>query len=354
MRRLQLVSGAAAVALMALSGAAFAHDHGVDPGAVDNVDIDYYNDLSADISVDSHTADLTLLFGGALLTGHVQVDSKAAAVADSKQVLHQNDVNFREENWIAGANGYVNAVFGPGREQDATTLDGNGADPYIRRGFTPTGTIEEGYFVPVINTVAALSVTGTGNVGANFAAGYYNQQENVAALATSNFDPGATEANTVDTRGGWASASTMALQSLEDNFYGPDNAQILEEDNDHNDYRDRNTIAGGAVNGSGNIGVNAAAGAFNQQQNMLSVAVASEASLSQASSGVFQNAFWNDTTVNDTNNSVGTIAISGSGNIGVNAAAGVGNQQHNSLTIAASAVGGTGANGGGTGGGPLS
>lgn len=356
MRRVQLVSGAAALALMAMSSTAFANDRGTDPGAVDNVDIDYYNDLSADISVDSHTADLTLLFGGALQTGHIQVDSKAAAVADSKQVLHQNDVDFREENWIAGANGYVNAAFGPGREQDATTLDGNGADPYVRRGMTPTGTIEAGYFVPVINTVDALNVTGvTGNVGANFAAGYQNQQENIAALATSNFDPGATQANTVDTSGGWASASTMALQSLEDNYYGPNTDFVLNEDMEHNDYRDRNNVAGGSVNGSGNIGVNAAAGAFNQQQNMLSVAVASEASLSQANSGVFQNAFWNDTTVNDTNNHVGTINITGAGNIGVNAAAGVGNQQHNSLTIAASAAGGTGTNGGGTGGGgPLS
>jgi hypothetical protein len=356
MRRLKLVSAAAAVALMAASGAAFAQEEGgPDRSAVDNVDIDYYNDLSADISVDSHTFDLTILFGGALLTGNVQVDSKAASVADSKQVLHQNDVNFREENWIAGANGYVDPVFGPGREQDATTNDGTPADPYLRGPFTPTGRIESGYFVPVINTVAALNITGvTGNVGANFAAGYQNQQENVAALATSNFDPGATEANTVDTHGGWASASTMALQSLEDNFYGPNTEFVLGEDNDHNDYRDRNTVAGGAVNGSGNIGVNAAAGAFNQQQNMLSVAVASEAALSQANSGVFQNSFWNDTTVVDTNNFVGTIAITGAGNIGVNAAAGVGNQQHNSLTIAASAAGGTAANGGGTGGGPLS
>jgi hypothetical protein len=337
---------------MAMSGAAFANGRGADPGAVDTVDIDYYNDLSADIAVGSYTGDLTILIGGALETGHIRVDSKATAVADSKQVLHQNDVNFREENWIAGANGYVNAVFGPGREQDNTVNDGNAADSYVRRGFTPTGTIEAGYFVPVFNTVDALNVTGvTGNVGANFAAGYHNQQENVAALATSNFDPGAEDADSVDTHGGWASASTMALQSLEDNFYGPATDFVLEEDNDHNDYRDRNTVAGGSVNGSGNIGVNAAAGAFNQQQNMLSVAVASEASLSQANAGVLQNAFWSDTTVVDTNNHVGTINVTGSGNIGVNAAAGVGNQQHNSLTIAASAAGGTAANGGGTGGG---
>lgn len=348
MRRLHLVSGAAAVALMAMSGAAYAQDS----SAVDNVDVDYYSDLAADVSVDSHSADLTLLIGGALVYGGVQVDSHAASVADSKQVLHQNDVDFREENWIAGANGYVDATFGPGREQDNTTADGDAADSYDRGPFTPTGSIEAGYFVPVINTVDTLNVTGvTGNVGANFAAGYQNQQENVAALATSNFDPGAEDATSVDSAGGWAQASTMALQSLEDNYYGPNNDTFLNEDLEHNDYRDRNRVAGGAVNGSGNIGVNAAAGAFNQQQNMLSVAVASEASLAEANSGVLQNAFWNDTTVVDTNNYVGSIAITGAGNIGVNAAAGVGNQQHNSLTIAASAAGGTGGNGGGTGGG---
>ena len=353
MRKLQLLSGAAAFALMAVPTVSFAQ--GGDRGSVDDVDIDYYNDLDAEISVDTDSDSWTVLFGGALLGGYVAVDSHAASVIDSKQVLNQNEVDFREENWIAGANGFVDAAFGPGREQDATTLDGNGADPYIRRGFTPNGRIESGYFVPVLNTVDTLSVTGvTGNVGANFAAGYQNQQENIAALATSNFDPGATEAGEVDTVGGWAEASTMALQALEDNFYGPNSEFIRGEDDDYTDYRDRNRVAGGTVNGSGNIGVNAAAGAFNQQQNLLSVAVASEASLAEATSGVFQNAYWNDTTVVDTNNYVGTIAITGSGNIGVNAAAGVGNQQHNSLTIAASSAGGTGASGGGTGGGPLS
>lgn len=352
MRKLQLLSGAAAAALLTMSSAAFAQGG----GAVDEVDIDYYNDLDAEISVDVEYDKDVLLFGGALLAGFIQVDSSAVSLVDSKQVLHQNDVEFREENWIAGANGYVDAGFGPGREQDATNLDGNGFDPYIRRGFTPTGRIEVGYFAPVINTVDTLNVTGvTGNVGANFAAGYNNQQENIAALATSTFDAGALETGDVDVRGGWAEASTMALQALEDNSYAPAGDEIRDEDEDFNDYRDRNRIAGGAVNGSGNIGVNAAAGAFNQQQNLLSVAVASEASLAEANSGVFQNAVWNDTTVVDTNNYVGTIAITGSGNIGVNAAAGVGNQQHNSLTIAASSAGGTGANGGGTGtGGPLS
>lgn len=355
MRKFHLMSGAAAAALLAVSVPALAQ--GTDANAVDNVDIDYYNDLNASIGVDVNYDKHVVLWGGALVGGIVQVDASAVAVADSKQVLHQNDVDFREENWIAGANGYVDPVYGPGREQDATVNDGNAADPYIRRGFTPTGTIEAGYFVPVINTVDTISVTGvTGNVGANFAAGYQNQQENIAALATSDFDPGAADANSVDTSGGWAEASTMALQALEDNFYGPNTDTYLNEDNEHNDYRDRNSVNGGAVNGSGNIGVNAAAGAFNQQQNMLSVAVASESALSEANAGVFQNAVWNDTTVVNSINTVGTITITGAGNIGVNAASGVGNQQHNSLTIAATSAGGTGTNGGGGGGGggPLS
>jgi len=288
--------------------------------------------------------------GGALLGGIVLVDSSGVALVDSKQVLSGNDVNFREENWIAGSNGYVDGVYGPGREQDATNLDGNGSDPNVRRGFTPTGRIEAWYFVPVINTVDTLNVTGvTGNVGANFAAGYQNQQQNAAALASSNFDPGALEEGDTDSFGGWAEASTMSFQALEGNYFGPNVDFVLPEDEDHNDYRDRNTLAGGAVSGSGNIGVNAAAGAFNQQQNLLSVAVASEASLAEANSGVFQNAVLNTTTVVDTNNWVGSIAITGAGNIGVNAASGVGNQQHNSLTIAASSAGGTGPTGGNTG-----
>src|SRR5690606_35530359 len=216
--------------------------------------------------------------------------------------------------------------------------------------FTPTGRVEAGYFVPVISTVDTLNVTGdTGNVGANFAAGYQNQQQNAAPLASSNFDPGALEEGDTDSFVGWAEASTMSFQALEGNYFGPNVDFVLPEDEDHNDYRDRNTLAVGAVSGSGNIGVNAAAGAFNQQQNLLSVAVASEASLAEANSGVFQNAVLNTTTVVDTNNWVGSIAITGAGNIGVNAASGVGNQQHNSLTIAASSAGGTGPTGGNTG-----
>lgn len=353
MRKIHLLGGAAAAALLSLSSPALASEGG-NEGAVDNVDIDYYNDLNAEIDVEVEYDKDVFLWGGVFLGGFVDVDASAVAVVDAKQVLTENDVAFREENFLAGSNGYVDAVFGEGREQDvlAPAYDGDPDGIAGGRGpFTPTGQIEAGYFVPVINDVAALDITGAGNIGANFAAGWNNQQQNVAALATSEFDPGldADDEDLADEEGGWAEASTMALQSLEDNFYGPN--EDLREEDEHNDYRERNTIAGGNVDGDGNIGVNAAAGAFNQQQNLLSVAVVSEASLAEANAGVFQNAFWNDTTAVDINNYVGTVVIAGAGNIGVNAASGVGNQQHNSLTIAASTPGGTDSNGGGTGGG---
>src|SRR5690606_29084495 len=326
-----------------MSSASFAQDDG---GAVDDVDIDYYNDLDARISIDVEYDKDVALLGGALLGGIVLVDSSGVALVDSKQVLSGNDVNFREENWIAGSNGYVAEGFGPGQEQDNTWADGDPPDSFDRGA--DTDQIEAGYFVPVINTVDALAVSGvTGNVGANFAAGYQNQQQNSAALASSNFDPGALEDGGVDVFGGWAEASTMALQALEGNSYAPLGEDALRDEDEFNDYRDRNTVAGGAVGGDGNIGVNAAAGAFNQQQNLLSVAVASEASLAEANSGVFQNASLNGTTVVDAVNYIGTITITGAGNIGVNAASGVGNQQVNSLTIAASSAGGTGSNGNG-------
>src|SRR5690606_39091528 len=153
--KLRLLGGAAAVALLTMSSASFAQENG---GAVDDVDIDYYNDLDARISIDVEYDKDVALLGGALLGGIVLVDSSGVALVDSKQVLSGNDVNFREENWIAGSNGSVDGVYGPGREQAATTLDGNGSDPYVRRGFTPTGRIEAGYFVPVINTVDTLNV----------------------------------------------------------------------------------------------------------------------------------------------------------------------------------------------------
>ena len=94
---------------------------------------------------------------------------------------------------------------------------------------------------------------------------------------------------------------------------------------------------GADITGSGNIGVNAAAGSLNQQANLMTLAVANDTTLAEANAGLIQASTLSYVEQQDSINSVSGLSIDGaSGNIGVNFAAGVGNQQLNSLTIAAS------------------
>ena len=100
-----------------------------------------------------------------------------------------------------------------------------------------------------------------------------------------------------------------------------------------------NTVAIGAglANGAdGNIGVNAAAGAFNIQKNALVIATVTGGNLAEATAGTLQDVEENSSVHEDTTNNVniGGSLIGASGNIGVNLASGVGNLQLNTLTIA--------------------
>jgi hypothetical protein len=85
----------------------------------------------------------------------------------------------------------------------------------------------------------------------------------------------------------------------------------------------------------------------------MTLAVANDATLAEANSGLIQAATLSFVEQQDSINTVSGLSITGaSGNIGVNFAAGVGNQQLNSLTIAASQGGAApppddGGNGGG-------
>ena len=156
--------------------------------------------------------------------------------------------------------------------------------------------------------------------------------------------------------GGWAEASTTSLQALIGVAQFATPGEILNEDDPEqgggfNNFRDRNTVMGATVTGSGNIGANAAAGSLNQQANLMTLAVANDATLAEANAGLIQATTSSFVEQQDSINSVSGLTIAGaSGNIGVNMAAGVGNQQLNSLTIAAS-QGGAPAGGGGGGGG---
>ncbi len=293
------------------------------------LDLRYANNIDTSVTTDVTYNKNVALRGRVLLDGEIDVDSSAVAVTDAKQLQQGVAVNYREENELNGENGYVDPVFGPGWSES-----GNDPNDGLVNGVLE-GQIRAGFFAPIINTVDTFDVSGSGNIGVNLAAGYFNDQMNAASIAvSSNSDP--------DADGGWAEASTTSLQSqlavaqfATPGFSSP--GDDPQEGGGNNNFRDRNSIMGATITGSGNIGVNAAAGSLNQQANLMTLAVANDTTLAEASSGLIQASTLSYVEQQDSINSVSGLSIDGaSGNIGVNFAAGVGNQQLNSLTIAAS------------------
>lgn len=321
-------------------------DHGGPPLDLEvdaEVDIEYENNIDTSLETDATFFKLVGIVGGALVRGVVDVDSSAVAITDAKQLQQGVAVNYREENELNGENGYVDPVFGPGWSES-----GNDPNDQLTNGVLENR-IRVGYFAPIINTVDTFTIDSSGNTGVNLAAGYFNMQMNSATLATSsNADP--------DAVGGWSEASTTAFQSLlgvtqhsTPGFTAPEDDP--EQGGDNNNFRDRNSVLGGTISGSGNIGANAAAGSLNQQANLMTLAVANDTTLAEANAGLIQTATLSYVEQQDSQNIVTGLIIDGaSGNVGVNFAAGVGNQQLNALTIASSA-GGAPDNGGGNGGG---
>lgn len=260
--------------------------------------------LATDVSFDSNVS----LDGDVDVSGDIDVDAAAVAVSDSKQITTGEMVIFDE------------------RVDDGT----------------PTEAELEAFLT---NDADAGDVDADGNVGVNAAAGYFNTQANISTIAVASGGDD-DDVNGDDDTGGMAQASTTGHQDLTATYYGPEN----DDPGGQDPFEDTNTATTGSIDGDGNIGVNSAAGAFNQQQNIMTLAVASDSALASASAGVMQYNAGNVVILNDSVNTADAGSVSGAGNIHVNVAAGVGNQQHNSLTVAASgAFGGNGT--GGTGGG---
>jgi hypothetical protein len=327
---------AASVPALLMAGSAWAQTV---PGG-----ITYANNIDTSVVTDvTYTKDVALT-GTVTLSGSVDVDSSAVAVNDVKQIQGPGVVYYREENELNGENGYVDPVFGPGWSES-----GNDPNDQLIDG-APESQIRAGYFAPIINTLNDVNVDGTGNLGLNTAAGYFNMQMNSASLAVSS------DSN-ADAVGGWAEASSTALQSLTGVIHMAAPGDILNEDDPEaggggNNFRDRNSLTAWDIAGAGNVGVNGAAGAFNQQANLLTLAVADNSTLAEANAGLIQTAYGNVTEQQDSINTVDGLTVGGTGNIGVNLAAGVGNQQLNALTIASSTTTATpGETGGGGGGG---
>lgn len=251
-------------------------------GTTMNSTINYNNALSTTITNNSTTNSNVSLNGNVTVNGNIEVDSSAGAVVDGKQSINGNVVRF----------GNVD-------NDDANTDANDGLG---------------------INTVNPFNVNGNGNVGVNIASGQYNVQSNDAAISSSSSD----SPNGDD--GSWSSASTTNWQSLNGTYYGNNTGT--------DSYADRNTANVGDIGGNGSIGVNAAAGAFNLQGNKMAIATAFDTSLAKATSGSIQSVTGNIVSLQDSNNVSDIGTVSGAGNVHVNVAAGVGNVQSNSLSIA--------------------
>ena len=278
MKRFVLLAGVATAFAIAPTGA-FASDGNYG-------DITFDNHVATILVNGSFDFDLTGMIGGVTIDGYIDPDSAAHAITDAKQIQSYETVTF---------------------------------DPNLGQVFNGDGAVAD-------NDADAGDVTGSGNIGVNVAAGQYNMQENSGNMAVS------ADANP-DALGGWSSAATTGYQSLTGTEYGAATVDFYDFEIPL-PYSDDNDANSGKVSGNGNIGVNVAAGAFNQQQNLLTLAVANNSVLSQSTAALWQTASCNYISIQNQDNDATSGTVSGSGNIGVNVAAGVGNQQMNSLTAA--------------------
>jgi hypothetical protein len=325
-----------------LLGAAIAA-FGIIPMAAhaDQVDVSqtasWDNTVDVDLSWSVDVEKFLNIDGSISISGEVDADALSQATLDDKQIVDGNSVQFED---------YQNAYQDWSNEQI-------GAEPGLGQGPNdPHFTEEGGPHGPALytNTVTAGGDTlanASGNIGLNMAAGDYNVQENAAVIASAESLDGS----------GAAEAGSFSLQNLYDNGFN-DESYELENTNIDNTV----SIGSGLANGAdGNIGVNAAAGAFNVQKNALVIATVTGGNLAEATAGTMQDVEENNSVHEDTTNNVniGGSLIGASGNIGVNLASGVGNLQLNTLTIAnalapiAEAPGGVTDTGSGGGGGTL-
>jgi len=330
-----LLAGVAAGALIAPL-AAFAQeptDNAVNAEITSTWDNNVDVTLNWSVSVTKQVA----IFGIIGINGNVTANALAEASLDDKQTMATNHLEFEDyQNVNMPSDNYQEPNPGTSTAHPATY----------------TNTVTSG--------VAAANATG--NIGINMVAGDYNLQENAAVLSSADagvdFISGASEGGgNLTVASGGAEAGSFSLQNLFDVGFNGESYEI-----ENSVVSNTVTIGGGTLGGaSGNIGLNAASGAFNIQKNALVIAAVNGGNLAEATAGVWQNSNESESYVETVTNAVtlGDSLAGASGNIGVNLASGVGNLQINSLTMASALAPaatttppvdtGTGTGGGGTG-----
>ncbi|MCG8361182.1 MAG: hypothetical protein MI920_36960 [Kiloniellales bacterium] len=273
---LMALAGVAAVALIA--GPAYAQTVtstvSLNKTYDEDVDVEVDNTVDVDIAKDIDVSKDMDYNGVVNITGNINVSEAALSTVDNKQIIDDNFVD------VTG--------------DDATLSN------------------------IVLFAGGAVGAVG-GNIGLNAASGDNIIQENVAVLSAIGSLAAA----------GSADAEVFKVQkSINNSFTGDSDAEVF-----------NNTQVTGAVLAAavGNIGLNAATGAFNEQKNALAIAaVTGEATLSEATAAILQETTFNSTSHNDTANEVKLIddvLLAAGGNIGVNLAAGTNLLQNNTLAI---------------------
>jgi hypothetical protein len=270
---------------------------------------DWTQTINVNLNWDVSVVKSLAIVGAIILDGTVESNALAQATLDDKQIVDQNEVQFED---------YQNSLWS-GRLSDGGP--GPFSEPSV--GNTAAGAHPATYDNTVTSGADTLA-NASGNAGLNMAAGDYNLQENAAVLSSASTNEGS----------GAAEAGSFSLQALYDNGFNND---FLSEETENTVINNSVDIGSGTANGaSGNIGINGAAGAFNIQKNALVIATVNGGYLAEATAGTEQYAKWNDSVHEDIQNDVNVAGSlqNVSGNIGANFAAGVGNMQLNSLTIA--------------------
>jgi hypothetical protein len=383
-KRLMLGAAFAALSLVPLTNTPAAAED-----LLDNYDLDIYadwdNDVDVDLDWDVDVSKELHIVGFITIDGSVTADALSQATLDDKQLLSENEVDFEDyQNTDQDGTGRAEPGLGQGEGDPLYTEEGEASGPAEYHN-TVTGSF-----------IASLA---SGNIGINMAAGDYNLQENAAVIssadgsfpaetatsshsfafageaggslsidASGSFVYTSTSSNgsfttysTISAEGsltldlsynntfnltgssssasarsartsGAAEAGSFSLQSLYDNGFNENRYEV-----ENTLVRNSVDIGDGTLNAAdGNLGLNAAAGAFNIQKNALVIASVAGGHLAEATAGTLQHSEKNDSVHEDVTNDVNLAGslIATSGNIGINLAAGVGNLQLNTLTIA--------------------
>jgi hypothetical protein len=383
-------------------------------GGVDlEIDADWDNtvevELNWEVDVEKHLD----IRGHISIDGNVTADALSQATLDDKQILQGNVVDF-EDYQNANTSGTVGSEPGVGTGEDSADYEEEGAPKFATYENTVTassllesanGNIglnmaagdynlqenaavlsqTDGSFPAETQTsTSAFSLAGAGAFAKNFdASGAIDfvhtesngtvtsteswQADGSITLALSGSDSFTLTGTSSEASGrtartsGAAEAGMFSLQSLYNNEF---NSGIFDKGDGETDEQNPEiensivtntvTLGDGTLDAAdGNIGANLAAGAFNLQKNALVIASVTGGHLAEATAGVMQVGVNNRSVVEDVTNDVtlsGSLS-NASGNIGVNMAAGVGNVQLNSLTIASTIATSTGGTTGGGGGG---